>query len=176
VFDFITFTWDGEFAWRILPQLLRAAVITVQATVVGFALALVIGLVFALLRRGPRLVSWPATFVVEFLRSTPLLIQLYALFFVLPAYGIRFDAFTTGVIGLGPALRRLPLRGLPRRHRQRRPRSVGGRHGAQLLGRSTSGARSCCRRRSRRWCRPSATTSSSCSRRRRCSRPSPWSS
>lgn len=101
MFDFITFTWDSEFAWRILPQLLRAAVITLQATVVGFAVAVVIGLVFALLRRGPRLVSWPATFVVEFVRSTPLLVQLYALYFLLPAYGIRFDAFTTGVIGLG---------------------------------------------------------------------------
>jgi len=101
VFDFITFRWDGEFALSILPQLLRAAVITLQATVVGFALAVVIGLAFALLRRGPRPISWPAGFVVEFLRSTPLLVQLYVLFFLLPAYGIRLDAFATGVIGLG---------------------------------------------------------------------------
>jgi polar amino acid transport system permease protein len=101
VFDFITFTWDWEFVAQITPQLLRAAVITVQATVVGFALGMAVGLVFALLRRGPRLVSWPAGFVVEFLRSTPLLVQLYCLFFLLPAYGIRLDAFTTGVIGLG---------------------------------------------------------------------------
>lgn len=101
MFDFITFTWDGAFAVSILPQLLRAAVITLQATVVGFAIAVVIGLAFALLRRGPRLVSWPVGFVVEFLRSTPLLVQLYVLFFLLPAYGIRLDAFTTGVIGLG---------------------------------------------------------------------------
>jgi polar amino acid transport system permease protein len=101
VFDFITFRWDMEFAISILPQLLRAAVITIQATVVGFALAMVIGLLFALLRRGPRLTAWPAGFVVEFLRSTPLLVQLYVLFFMLPAYGIRLDAFTTGVVGLG---------------------------------------------------------------------------
>ena len=101
MFDVITFRWDGEFALSILPQLLRAAVITLQATVVGFALAVVIGLAFALLRRGPRPVSWPVGFVVEFLRSTPLLVQLYVLYFLLPAYGIRFDAFTTGVIGLG---------------------------------------------------------------------------
>ncbi|MBA2668554.1 MAG: ectoine/hydroxyectoine ABC transporter permease subunit EhuD [Trueperaceae bacterium] len=97
----MTFSWDGEFALRILPQLLRATLITIQATVVGFALAMVIGLVFALLRRGPRVTAWPAGFVVEFLRSTPLLVQLYVLFFLLPAYGVRLDAFTTGVIGLG---------------------------------------------------------------------------
>ena len=101
MFDFITFTWDGAFAASILPQLVRAAVITLQATLVGFAIAVVIGLAFALLRRGPRLVSWPVGFVVEFLRSTPLLVQLYVLFFLLPTYGIRLDAFTTGVIGLG---------------------------------------------------------------------------
>ncbi len=101
MFDFITFSWDGEFALSILPQLLRAAVITLQATVAGFVVAVVVGLLFALLRRGPRAVSWPAGFAVEFLRSTPLLVQLYVLFFMLPAYGIRLDAFSTGVIGLG---------------------------------------------------------------------------
>jgi polar amino acid transport system permease protein len=101
VFDFITFRWDSGFAISILPQLMRAAVVTIQATVIGFLLALVIGLAFALLRRGPRPVAWPVGFVVEFLRSTPLLVQLYVLFFMLPGYGIRLDAFTTGVLGLG---------------------------------------------------------------------------
>lgn len=101
LFNDITFRWNGEFALEIFPVLLRAAVVTLQATVYGFALALVIGLVFALLRRGPRVVSWPAGFLVEFLRSTPLLIQLYFLFFVLPLYGFGLPAFTTGVIGLG---------------------------------------------------------------------------
>lgn len=101
MFGEFTFAWDGAFAAQIFPQLLRAAIITLQATVYGFAIALVVGLVFALLRRGPRIVSWPAGFLVEFLRSTPLLIQLYFLFYVLPQYGFGLPALATGVIGLG---------------------------------------------------------------------------
>ncbi len=101
MFDWITFTWDMEFALEILPQLLRAAWITLQATVVGFAIAVVVGLVLALARRGPRIVSWPVTFLIEFIRSTPLLVQLYVLYFILPLYGVSLSAFVTGVIGLG---------------------------------------------------------------------------
>ena len=43
--------FDWEFALEILPQLARAAVITIEATILGFALAAMLGLVFALLRR-----------------------------------------------------------------------------------------------------------------------------
>src|SRR5690606_11565020 len=56
----------------------------------------------AILRRSEiRAISWPTAWVIEFIRSTPLLVQLFMLFYVLPRYGIRIDAFTTGVIGLG---------------------------------------------------------------------------
>ncbi|WP_119305061.1 ectoine/hydroxyectoine ABC transporter permease subunit EhuD [Dongia deserti] len=94
--------FDFEFAKSILPHLLEASVITIAATFVSFAIALVIGLFlalglrsrFALVRRG----IWGAT---QFIRSTPLLVQLYFLFFVLPEIGITMPPFLTGVIGLG---------------------------------------------------------------------------
>lgn len=102
MFDFITFDWNWEYALDVLPRLLEATVVTVQATVVGFLLALVLGLILALMRRSPvRLLSWPATAFVEFIRSTPLLVQLYFLFFILPSAGVRMSPFLTGVIGLG---------------------------------------------------------------------------
>lgn len=97
----LRFDWDWAFAWEILPRLLEGAWITLQATVVGFALALVVGLLLALGRRGPRLLSWPVTAFIEFVRSTPLLVQLYVLYFILPNFGISMSAFLTGVIGLG---------------------------------------------------------------------------
>lgn len=97
----LRFDWDWAFAWEILPRLLEGAWITLQATVVGFALALVVGLLLALGRRGPRLVSIPTTVFIEFVRSTPLLVQLYVLYFILPNFGISMSAFLTGVIGLG---------------------------------------------------------------------------
>lgn len=94
--------WDWQFAWEILPLLLEAAIVTVQATILGFIIAAILGLVWALLRRSPvRVISMPVTGLVEFVRSTPLLVQLFFLYYVLPEYGIRADALVVGIFGLG---------------------------------------------------------------------------
>ena len=94
--------WDWSYIWEVSPKLLDAAIITVQATLAGYALALVGGLVLALLRRARwRVVAALAEFVVDFVRTTPLLVQVYYLYFGLPALGIELDAFTTGALALG---------------------------------------------------------------------------
>lgn len=94
--------WDWAFTVEIMPQLLRGLVVTVQATLLGTALAWVIGLVMALLRMSPiRPLRLVTGFVVEFLRSTPLLVQLFFAYFTQPILGVRVGAFTTGVIVLG---------------------------------------------------------------------------
>lgn len=100
------FEWDlsseWAFAWSILPMLLRGLLVTVQATLLGMAIALVLGLVLALLKMVPnRLISWPVSFFLEFVRNTPLLVQLYFLYFVLPDYGLILPAFLTGAVALG---------------------------------------------------------------------------
>ena len=93
---------DWEFAWSIIPTMLSASVITIQATIVGFVVAVVVGLVFALGRRLRQpLVRWPIVGFIEFIRATPLLVQLYFLFYVFPLFGITMSPFTTGVVGLG---------------------------------------------------------------------------
>jgi polar amino acid transport system permease protein len=95
-------TWDWDFVWEILPDLLRGLWVTIQATAVGITIAVTLGLVLALLRRSRfRLVSWPTAFAIEFIRGTPLLVQLFFLFFVLPDLGVVLGGFTAGVIGLG---------------------------------------------------------------------------
>ena len=100
------YEWDtthGElaFALSILPILLRGLVVTIEASILGFFVAMVIGLVLAVLKGAPsRVVSWPATFVTEFIRDTPLLVQLFFLYYVLPDYGIVLPAFMTGALAL----------------------------------------------------------------------------
>lgn len=94
--------WDWAFAWDILPQIAKAALITIEATALGFILALVLGLILALARRSRHAaLSWPAAAFVEFVRSTPLLIQVYFLFFGLPRFGIVLPALETGIVALG---------------------------------------------------------------------------
>lgn len=91
-----------EYAQRVLPVLLKGAIVTFQATVGGFAVALIFGLVLVLLLRSKRrLVAYPARAVLEFVRGTPLLIQLFFLFYILPEWGIRLGALGTGIAALG---------------------------------------------------------------------------
>ena len=94
--------WDWNFVWQIMPTLLQGFKITIVATVLGAMVAIVIGLVFAVLRMtAPKPIAQVTGFIVEFIRGTPLLVQLYFLFFVLPDIGIRLPALVAGVIGLG---------------------------------------------------------------------------
>ncbi|WP_137390959.1 ectoine/hydroxyectoine ABC transporter permease subunit EhuD [Rhodoligotrophos defluvii] len=94
--------WDWSFAWAILPRLMDGAKTTVLATFLGFFLGAVIGLFIALARRSRQ--QWLAKsvgFGADFIRGTPLLVQLYILFFVLPSAGIVLSPLTAGIIGLG---------------------------------------------------------------------------
>ena len=94
--------FDWDYAWKIAPRLAEGLVVTVQATALGMAVALSLGLVLALARRSRyRLLAWPTGALVEFVRSTPLLVQIYFLFYVLPEAGLRFSPLATGVLALG---------------------------------------------------------------------------
>jgi len=93
---------DLGYAARCIPTLLRGLWVTLEATFLGMALALVAGLVWAALGRArSRPVRAAARLGVELVRSTPLLVQLYFAFYVLPVTGIRFSPLVTGVLGLG---------------------------------------------------------------------------
>lgn len=94
--------WDWGYTVEILPALLRASVVTIQATLLGFALAATLGLALAILRMSPnRWIGLPTAGLVEFIRSTPILIQIFFIFFVLPEFGIVLPAFAAGVIAIG---------------------------------------------------------------------------
>ncbi|AIC30759.1 ectoine/hydroxyectoine ABC transporter permease protein EhuD (plasmid) [Rhizobium etli bv. mimosae str. IE4771] len=94
--------WDWEFVWQIMPTLLEGFKITILATVLGAAVAMVAGLALAIARRSPvAAISRTVGFVSEFIRGTPLLVQLYFIFYVLPDIGIRLSPLAAGVIGIG---------------------------------------------------------------------------
>lgn len=95
-------TNDWLFAWSILPILMHGLVVTVKATLLGFLVAAILGLLLAALKAAPtKLIAWPARFISEFIRDTPLLVQLFFLYYVLPEYGIILPAFLTGALALG---------------------------------------------------------------------------
>ncbi|UOF91113.1 ectoine/hydroxyectoine ABC transporter permease subunit EhuD [Fodinisporobacter ferrooxydans] len=94
--------WDWNFAISILPKLLQAMLITLSAAICSFLLSVIVGLLFALGRRSKfKPLARTIGGIVEFIRSTPLLVQLFFIFYVLPNYSITLSPFTAGVIGLG---------------------------------------------------------------------------
>ena len=93
--------FDWQFAGEILPRLLDASLTTIGIALAGFAIAVVLGLFLAIGRRSrKRWLSWPLTGLIEFIRSTPLLIQVYFLFYVFPNYGLSLSAMQAGIIGI----------------------------------------------------------------------------
>ena len=94
--------WSWEFVIQILPTLWQGVLVTIQATILGSILAMTAGLGLAIARRSVNpLVSRPASFFIAFVRGTPLLVQLYFLFYILPNVGILLPPLVAGVIGLG---------------------------------------------------------------------------
>ncbi|MEI4480976.1 MULTISPECIES: ectoine/hydroxyectoine ABC transporter permease subunit EhuD [unclassified Phyllobacterium] len=94
--------WDWAFVVQILPTLIEGVKITIIATLLGSVLAAIVGLVIAIIRRSSnRLISMPMGFIAEFIRGTPLLVQLYFIFYVLPDLGVTLSPLVAGVIGLG---------------------------------------------------------------------------
>jgi His/Glu/Gln/Arg/opine family amino acid ABC transporter permease subunit len=93
---------DWGVLWEHRDQFLHGALITVELTVVTMALAIPFGLLLALQRLSRfRLVRTPTTAFVELFRATPLLLQVYWAFYVLPSLvNVQFSAMTTALIGL----------------------------------------------------------------------------
>lgn len=99
----MTARWDWSVVAQVMPHLLRGLVVTLEAVAGGTAIALLLGLVWALLRRSDRrALRMPIGFVVELVRSTPLLVQLYFFYYaILPALGLAGEPLLTGVVALG---------------------------------------------------------------------------
>ena len=90
--------WSWDRAFDSLPFLLDGFKITVLATVLGFVLAAVLGLAIAVVRRaGPAVVTVPLRMLTEFIRLTPLVVQLLFVYYLLP----QFTALQIGIAVLG---------------------------------------------------------------------------
>jgi polar amino acid transport system substrate-binding protein len=86
---------------RNLPMLLEAAAMTVFLSVVSFPLAIAIGIGVAIGRLyGPSIIAKPLGLYVELLRGTPLMLQLFVIFFLLPKIGVALPALVAAVVGL----------------------------------------------------------------------------
>jgi polar amino acid transport system permease protein len=94
--------WKWESVWELIPILLDGVVVTIEISLLSYLLALVVGLLLALLRRNPRAwISRPTGEIIEFIRSTPLLVQIYFVFYIGPQFGVTLHPWVAGIIALG---------------------------------------------------------------------------
>ncbi|MEJ7667191.1 MAG: amino acid ABC transporter permease [Casimicrobiaceae bacterium] len=87
--------------WDHLPRLVDGAWLTIRLSLGAFALGFALAVVLAFLRSaGPRPVRVVIAAYVELIRNTPFLVQLFIIYFSLPAIGIRMEAITAALIGM----------------------------------------------------------------------------
>ncbi|AVV42438.1 ectoine/hydroxyectoine ABC transporter permease subunit EhuD [Streptomyces sp. ID05-04B] len=95
-------SWDWNVVDAFMPRFWDGVLVTLQALAAGTLIAFTLGLVWALAQRSGR--AWvrrPVVAVTEFVRNTPLLVQLFFLFYVVPNFGPSMSPLTTGIVGLG---------------------------------------------------------------------------
>ncbi len=96
------FDWRWAFVWEILPRLFEATLNTLLASMLGYCIALVMGLIFTLLQRTRvKTLTIITRELVEFLRSTPLILQIFFVFYVGPQFGINLSPWAAGMIAIG---------------------------------------------------------------------------
>jgi polar amino acid transport system permease protein len=84
------------------PLFLQGFETTLILAATGFLLGVAIGLPTSILETyASKIVRWVAIAYVELIRGTPMLVQLFIIYYALPQLGIRFDAMTAAILGLG---------------------------------------------------------------------------
>jgi len=91
------------FAWGDVTRLLlRGLGKTIQVSFVGLGLGALLSVLLSfLLVGGPKLLRTSLSFLVDLVRSTPFIVQLFAIYFGLPAVGVKLSAFTSAALAIG---------------------------------------------------------------------------
>ncbi|MDE2694266.1 MAG: ectoine/hydroxyectoine ABC transporter permease subunit EhuD [Paracoccaceae bacterium] len=94
--------WRWDWTWELVPRFIDATGKTLVAAGGGYAIAIVLGLVFVLAQRTPsRILAFVAREFVELIRSTPLLLQVFFVFYVGPQFGVQLSPWTSGMVAIG---------------------------------------------------------------------------
>lgn len=92
--------FDVQFALSMLPVVVEAIPTTILVAIAACIGASLLGFSLEMMRRSNRYIGWLVRFVIDFIRSTPALVQIYFFYFVLPFYGVTLPALAVGVVGL----------------------------------------------------------------------------
>lgn len=94
--------WDWNFAIEVFPQIFSSIWLVIAVTLGSFVVALLLGLLLTIARRSTfKPLAWLVYGLVEFVRSTPPLVQLFFVYFALPSVGVSINKYAAGILTLG---------------------------------------------------------------------------
>jgi polar amino acid transport system permease protein len=97
----VTYVFQFGIVFDKFDQLLQGALLTVRLAAMALVLGLLVAVTCAYLRTaGPKPVRWVVVAYVEVIRNTPFLVQLYIIFFSLPATGLRLEANDAALLAM----------------------------------------------------------------------------
>jgi polar amino acid transport system permease protein len=97
----VNYVFQFNVVWDHLPELLNGALLTIQLSAMAMALGLCVGIVCAYGKSaGPRPVRWLIEAYIELIRNTPFLVQIFIIYFSLPAIGIRLTANAAALLAM----------------------------------------------------------------------------
>ncbi|UHA73597.1 amino acid ABC transporter permease [Paenibacillus sp. 481] len=93
--DFFNMLWENKDLY------ISGAIVTLELSFFAVIFGSILGAILVFMKLGPiKPISWVATVYIEIFRGTPLIVQLFIVYFGLPQFGIEFDKFIAGVIAL----------------------------------------------------------------------------
>ncbi|WP_042142071.1 amino acid ABC transporter permease [Paucisalibacillus sp. EB02] len=94
--------FDFQLAWESLPFLLEGVPMTISLAILGMVIGLLLGFFISLGRSSNAvLLRWPSRIYISFMRSTPIIVFLFLIYYGLPIIGIELTAFVAAAIAFG---------------------------------------------------------------------------
>ena len=94
--------FDISYTFDAIPRLLEGALITMQVGVLGFTLSVLLATIITIVRTSlkSKIFNFILAFYISFIRGTPILIQIFLVYYVLPVFGLNLGPFTAGILAI----------------------------------------------------------------------------
>jgi len=94
--------FDISYTFDAIPRLLEGAFITMQVAVLGFTLSVLLATTITIARTSLRskILNFIIAFYISFIRGTPILVQIFLIYYVLPVFGLNLGPFTAGILAI----------------------------------------------------------------------------
>ena len=94
--------FDISYTFDAIPRLLEGAFITLQVAILGFILSIILATTITIARTSlkSKILNLIIAFYISFIRGTPLLVQIFLIYYVLPVFGLNLGPFTAGIVAI----------------------------------------------------------------------------